>query len=244
MKKIINFTLIGLNLTSVLLIAQIDFSLFPLISSNFDIKKIERINNLTSNLSQGIIVITFFYLLLVYLPEKRRKITVRKLIQPRLDTVVFMMQKSVAYFFYRYNLKTIGDNFSGLLAENFDQINRIDNVKMNFNYKIKFTKNNYWTPFSSGDATETFKLDNERKVIKEKIDEILVLPIISSEDDLLIETLSQLRDSWFYKGVESYSRMGQKTTVRDFNKGLYDYYLYFSILSKFVLLPKIEINRN
>ncbi len=154
------------------------------------------------------------------------------------------MQKSVAYFVYKYNLKTIGDNFSGLLAENFDQINRIDNVEMNFSYKIKSAKNNCWTPYASGDTTETFTLEHERKVIKEKIDETLTLPIISSEDDLLIETLSKLRDSWFYNGVESYSRMGQKITVNDFNKGVYDYYLYFSTLSKFVVLPKIEINRS
>ena len=78
-------------------------------------------------------------------------------------------------------------------------------------------------------------------ITRNKIDEILSLPIISNEEDLLIETLSKLRDSWFYSGVDSYFKKGKTTTVQNFNKGIYEYYLFFLTLSKFSNKPKIEI---
>ncbi len=236
-----NYSLITLNIISIIFIIQIDFGVLPLINSQIHAEKIQRINNLISNISQGVLVSTFFYLLLVYFPERSRAITTRKLIQPRLDTIVIMMQNSIAYFVYKHNLKSATKDFSDLTFEDFKNIERIEDIPMNFKYKLKFKQNDYWTQFSSGTVTEIDNLEHERKILRNKIDKILSLPIISNEEDLLIETLSKLRDSWFYSGVDSYFKKGKTTTVQNFNKGLYEYYLFFLTLSKFSNKPKIEI---
>ncbi|MCO5287695.1 MAG: hypothetical protein M9898_14905 [Chitinophagaceae bacterium] len=241
-EKLSRYILIILNIISMVLIAQIDLRILPLVPNHINNNRVQRINDLFSNLSQGVIISTFFFWVLVYIPNKRRSRIVRKLIQPRLDTIVTKMQNSIAYFIHKYNIKNLQDHFNGLTIKDFSKIERIGNTKMNFNYRVKYTKNNYWTPFSSGELTEISNFKHERIIVKEKIDEIFSIPIISAEEDLLIETLAKLRDCWFYSGILAYASTGEKAIVYNFNEAVFEYYWYFSILSKYVDLPEFKLN--
>lgn len=73
MKYILNGTLLVLNTISILLIVYIVFEPIPLISSNFPVGKILKINNLIIDLGTGVVISTMFYFLLVFIPEKNRK---------------------------------------------------------------------------------------------------------------------------------------------------------------------------
>lgn len=65
--------LILLNFTSVLFLLQIVFGWIPLINCNYSTERIANINSLVVDLSIGVITSSFFYYLLVYIPEKEGK---------------------------------------------------------------------------------------------------------------------------------------------------------------------------
>jgi hypothetical protein len=240
-KHLIYWLLLVLNIIGLLFILQIDFGLIPLVESGFSEERIQRINNLLSSTGLGVIISTFFYLLLVYFPEKLRARTVRKLIQPRLNTIANMMLESIAYLTFKYNIETNGNDFTKLKFEDLKTIERLENKPMDFKYRLKAGDN--WSGNSSGTITELHHFVHEREQVIKKIDEILSLPIIQSENDKIIETLAKLRDCWFYSGVDSYSRMGTKVTVMNFNKGVYDYYQAYVTLSKYTDNYLIEIQK-
>ena len=231
----------GLNIISIMIILQIDFGLIPLFESKLSVERIQRVNNLFSNCGQGILISTFFYLLVVYFPERLRAHTVRKLIQPRLDSIVNMMQLSIAYIIFKYKINTSSADFSRLTFDDFKNIQRLDDGLMNFKYRLKAGVN--WSGNSSGQLRELLHFQNERNQVINKIDKILALPIIQSEEDILIESLAKLRDCWFYSGVDSFVTTNLTVTVSDFNKGVYDYYLIYLTLSKFANSYNIEIVR-
>lgn len=52
---------------------QIVFYFFPLVNSNLPVDKINDINNLVTDISICIITSSFFYYLLVYIPERQKK---------------------------------------------------------------------------------------------------------------------------------------------------------------------------
>lgn len=65
--------LILLNFISALFLLQIVFEWVPLISCNYSTERIANINSLVVDLSIGVITSSFFYYLLIYIPEKEGK---------------------------------------------------------------------------------------------------------------------------------------------------------------------------
>jgi hypothetical protein len=238
-KRTVWLILLTLNLISIVCILQIDLGLIPLIKIEFSESRAERINSLISNLSQGVVMSTFFYLILVYLQERTRASTTRKLIQPRIDTIAFMLGQSMAYFVFKYNLKTTGENFRGLTVNDFKVITKLTHEKMNFRYSV--TANNMTSTISTGNVTELNHFIHEKEIVIKKIDEVFTLPTVSSEEDKLIEALSQLRDCSFYTGVESFYKFGNNVQIANFEQRVYEYYCCYRNIHKHSQKHKVTL---
>ena len=63
MEKQINLALAALNAISILFLLQINIGIIPLFQSSLPRDRADKINMLVADLSQGVLVSTFFYLL-------------------------------------------------------------------------------------------------------------------------------------------------------------------------------------
>lgn len=239
MKKTIYCILTVLNIISILFILQIELNLIPLISSPFNIDTTTKINSLISSISQGLVISTIFYLVVIFIPEYFKSRTIRKLIKPRLITITNMIQMSVEYLSYKYELPPQNISLNNHNIADFKKITKLQNQIMNFHYKV-MTKET-WVNQATGGSNELDHFMHEKDVVKSKIDEMLALPNIQYEEDELIECLANLRDAWFYNGVEAFKENGN-TIVLNFDKGVYDYYKCYKILKKYIKPFSFEIN--
>jgi hypothetical protein len=120
--KNIHLWLVLLNVVSLFFILQIVFELIPLWDSNFTVEKVERINSFIVDLSLGIITSTFFYYLLVYIGERKRRKGVRRLIQWRLDAMAQNMEIVIGYYVYKCKIDCRDMKFLTAHPENFHQV--------------------------------------------------------------------------------------------------------------------------
>lgn len=229
-KRIYHY-LLALNIISIILILQIDVGVLPVIPSSMTIERTEKINSLVSNLSQGVLVSTFFYLLLVYLPERERAIKIKKLIRPRLKTITQDMEISILFL----RRKAGVDESKGvyLSADAFNSIDSLTRNPMNFRYQIRRVDGS-WINFSTGEVTELEHFDIERRIVSQKINEILMLPHVTDENEDLVDLLPKIRDCQLYKHVELSSKIQAKIKVNapNLNAYLSEYYNLYLLLKK------------
>ena len=93
-----------LNIISIVFILQIVFDIFPLFESNYPLIKAEKINSLVIDCSIGIITSTLFYILLVYIPERRKAKTARNAQKIHLQYLAEHMQFFILYLVKDYSL--------------------------------------------------------------------------------------------------------------------------------------------
>lgn len=217
--------LLALNVASVIIIFQVDLGLLPLLSSKLDAERVQRVNNLFSNLSQGVLVSTLFYFLLVVAPERKKAKRISALVSLKVNTIISALEQSILFLMHK--TKNSSKKIQELTPEDMSSITKITNEKMLFNYQVKSRDGLNWINFSTGDVTEINHFVQEREMVLKKIDEILSLPHIVDENIGLIDTLCKLKDSWFYSGVISYAQYGERSTVDGFSEGVYDYYKLF-----------------
>lgn len=235
-----NMILFSASVIALIFIIQIEFKLIPLFLSFWSVEVSIIINRLVSSLSQGFLISMFFYLLVVAIPEYSKAKAIRSIITPRLKTIVNMLHQSINYMSLKYNLPE-ADLLVGIKVEDFSAITRLNAEPRNFNYKIKNNAGS-WTSFGSGNQTELSHFAHERKTVINKIDEILHLPNLQFEDEELIKCLAELRDSWFYSGVKSFSENHNKynISVNNFSEGVCDYYKSYRVLKKFITPTELK----
>ena len=231
-KHRLHYFLISLIAVSLLFVLQIDLGIIPLLPINLDREKCDRINRLISNLSEGFILSYVFYLMIVYFPEKSKEVTIRKLIEPRLSTIVNMIQESIWYIVTKYEINYSERGFKNLTEADFDRVVKLENKAMNFKYKRRYNKKRNWENYSTGEVLEIDHFLHERKIVVEKIDQIFLLPTIAYENDCLIENLAKLRDSRFYYGPEAFKKDPEATFI-NFNKGVFEYYKHYLALIRY-----------
>jgi hypothetical protein len=151
-----------------------------------------------------------------------------------------MIQESVEYLCYKYDLPSQNIPLKNHEFNDFKKITKLSNQLMEFNYKVKTQET--WVKQGTGNVRELDHFLHEKDVVRSKIDEMLSLPIIQYEEDELIECLANLRDAWFYIGIEAFKDHGE-TIVLNFDKGVYDYFKYFKILKKYITPFGIEVRQ-
>lgn len=154
------------------------------------------------------------------------------IIQSKLDTINRQLQESILYLYSSKIDNVKFPDISQLNQEAFENILRINAERMNFEYKIK-NQSNQWIQFSTGRLTEIDHFTHEKELITQKVDEIFAVPTITSLDNELLKALYNLKHSFFYTGVNSYAERGERTTVMEFNKGIYQYYMYTQKIMKY-----------
>lgn len=235
--NVLNCILIILNIIAILIIIYIVSEILPFIPCDYSIEKISKINNLTLSVSIGIVLSSFFYLLLVFLPELNRRRTVRATISAKLDTIINNIQTHIAYFNKKYSMNgNMIDNFINIPQTNFQDIKTIEDCPTNFYAETESDgiDINIYTELDYFYANSLF--------IKRVIESILSTPSIVYEDVDLIKTLSEIKENSFYNTVEIlHKNKGKGMTVGGVNSSIYRYYTLYGNLLKHIK-PKTIIS--
>lgn len=247
--------LIILNIISLFFIVQIKLKIIPLFPSSFSDTLSSDINDIIFRASIGLILSSFFYLIVVYLPKKKQEQSTLKIIQPRLNTIVQDLTPSV-YYLTNKRLILANKSIDKYKDSDFKSLTSLDKRKMDFKYEY-LNDGSKWTQYSTGDWLELDHFTHHRKLIISKIDEILLLPTIIYVDSELIELLAKLRDCQFYVGIEYFSKAEFidsqayvimngtrcKFSFGDFNVATHDYCLLFSQLKKFADVHEFKVSQ-
>ena len=234
----IHIILFVLNILALLFILQIVFGLIPLIKCGLSPERVSLINSLTVDLSVGVITSTFFYYLLVYLPEQIRIRQVRQMNQGRIDYLAKLMQCVVAYFCHRFQLKI---KSATLVDVDFNDIPQ----------DVSFTDDRikFWFSMMKGRVTN-LEGSTELGVLYQYLTLILNVSTtlhasntLSLDDVNLQTTVMRIKDSQLISNVEFiYGNRHLKMYMPGVTQSIKDFYFLFQELSKYTKLPEIVIN--
>jgi hypothetical protein len=190
------------------------------------------------DLSIGYIVSAIFYFLVVFIPEKKRNKSARVIVQSRLELIAHQMRLSLLYLCNKYEIK---DDFDKLDEHHFADVLKVENVVMGIRYEEK-VKNN-WNRTDTGGTTELQHFFSERNSVTRLIEEIFNIPAVINIDFELIEILAQIKHCWFYAAVKALAESSnlENTTVLNFNKHVFDYYILYLRLRKYVNLNDFKL---
>lgn len=191
-KNWLSFILWSLNVLSIFFILQIVFDVFPLFESKYPLMKVDKINSLVVDGSIGIITSTLFYILLVYIPEKRKSKTARKAHKINLQYLAEHMQFFIIYLVkdYSLNVKKEDIRYSQII---FNEFAKVD-------YSIFTSESKYYPLFLRSKSikspilikTNEFGINIMHKMVTTFINNILSTPTIIFEDEELIDLLNEI----------------------------------------------------
>lgn len=238
--------LVVLNIISIFFVLWIQLEIFPFIETDSISFSANGLNIIVLNLSYGLIVSTLFYLVIVYIPENRRKKSTRIVIQDEID---ILHDRLIVLFMYFYK---INDNKpedfikEELSLVTFGKKVVIPNEEMNFEY-YRQADNNFkrelvkgrmkttvlerkWHSASTGNIKLLTFLQNESDYIHDLINNILSYPTISSQDDELIIALFEIRSSKFLRTIENSKQYEYTGHIQFSDDSIFLLYLGFKTL--------------
>lgn len=193
-------------------------------------------------LSISYIVSCIFYLIVVYLPEQKRRNRAMTIIENRIDHILEMINVLVNYYFHKNHIEVNNDkNFK----ENVEAITKIDyDKKTKFSYQYIEKSTERTVRMGTGDYTEEMLLEEYQTRIQSNIQSIFQIPIILNVDHNLIVTLEEIRTARFlgygttrkemrkYFPLEKVLQMNIETP--ELGKELFSLYLLHQELSKYI----------
>ena len=198
MKKL-HIILTALNIVSIILLFQIIFGLIPSFECDYPVDKIDKINSLVIDLSLGVITSTFFYYILVYIPEKRKEKVIRSIISNDLLYIANNMQMVLAYVAKTYSLEVKDKYYQKIPLTEFSKIKKGVHIKFeticSFNVEITpsiLAENSHYV------STDVKSLNYTAKNILARIKNINDIPNIIFEDEVLISVLDKISRCSFY----------------------------------------------
>lgn len=194
--KTINWILAITNLISLLIIIQIIYKPLDLNPFNYDIEKINNVNNITLGFVLGYIVNSIFYLFSTIIPYELNKTRVLKIITPYLSDIHNRLKITQLYLKHKFNKNKI----SNISDTDLLSFTRLGNFNMTFSYQEKIDNN--WTTTTYNNFTEIDFFEDERDLVLNNIEIILANPFLSGLNDELIYNLTRLKTELFYVGVK------------------------------------------
>lgn len=230
-----------INLLSVILIFQIVFDIIPKIEVGFSIEKAEKINTFVLDCSIAVVTSTLFYLLLVYIPEKRKAVSARINIQLDLQYLSENMQMLILYVAKKYSLEVKDEDF---LYKNisYDEFGKVE-ISL-FENPIDIYSVYVRTQTGSAiisEKTKDFNFKTKENIVNLFANKILSRPIMIFEDVDLVNLLSEiekcsLRELYFIYVMKS--SIYEETLDRMLNEKLYsalvEYYKLYQRTLQFV----------
>lgn len=232
--------LIALNTISLILLIQIVLGWIPSFECTYSIDKIDRINSLIVDLSIGVITSTFFYYILVYIPERRKSKVIRSIISNDLLYIANHMQMTLAYVVKTYSLE-VKDKY-------YKEIPLKELLKIKNEPRIKFENCFFNTEILPNVVAEnTYIINTDIKIwyfiaqnILEKIKNVNNIPNIIFEDEVLISTLDKISRCTFYSNIRSITE-APKDFFQSNNESLslvFNFYSIKELHSLYVILTK------
>lgn len=233
-----------INLLSILFLLQIVFEVIPVFECNYTSSKITKINDFVKDMSIGIITSTFFYWLLVVMPENQRKRNIRKKYLPVLNNIVNTMQVIIAYLAEAYSLGPTTKNYSQIDVNAFDKVTDILNRQTNFWYEYHDRENSFcdvslWTELSFIYS----RIDN----IEHATTFYLNIPLIIFEDVELVMLISQISQCKFISDIrllQSFRVKIEGTTIDNISVDIKEFYSLYRELLKYTKPNTLEIKGN
>jgi len=239
MKKFgLNSVLVIMNLFSIFFILQIDIHLLPLFPTFLSNEVISSINSLVSNLSQGVLVSTFFYYLLSFIPERKKAISIRTLIKPKLQVIIDSMAINIEYFLTSCcHIKNLNEA-DKTIRDRLLSVSTLKETPMNFVFKTEqIHDQKVW--YSTANYSELDYFIQDREKVINCISEILNMQHIINEEVGLIELLHKIKDSKFYYAINYFKENKPmqpyiSTPKGRFNIFVVEYYELFNELKTYV----------
>lgn len=241
-----------LNILSIFFILQIVFDVFPLFESKHSLKDVDKINNLVVDSSIGIIISTLFYILLVYIPEKRKSKTARKAQKINLQFMAEHMQFFILYLVKEFSLYVKKDDIQYSQIA-FDEFAKVD-------YSIFATEPKYFPLFARAKPGNSFKLIKNQefgvnimhRMVSTFINKILSSPIVIFEDEKLIDLLNEISFCDLFnlsmmhnnKDLINRENWGYIFTTEELKNALIQYYKLYINLLKYTTPNTFCINEN
>jgi len=237
-----NILLIIINLICLFFILQIKFSLFPLIESTLTVSTKISINILVVDLSIGIILSSFFYVIVVLIPEYRKKSSTMRLIGPRLNNICEQIQISIGYLYSKAKPDYKGPiQFDKLSYADFESWKKLSDRQVNFKYSLR-NDNGKQTKYDISSENEIGRFIVEVGRVSKQIDSLFSLPTITSIDKELIDILAELRDCGFYGIVMIYKHWkGFSFPLQNFSTDVFKYYQLYKRLTRYCKTFEFEI---
>lgn len=189
------------------------------------------------DLSVGYIVSCIFYYIVVYLSEQKKRNRTMTIIEKRIDSIIGLMGLDIYYYFHKNGITEINNK---RLQEQVEGLEKIDsNNKMNFSYQYIEKSTGRTVRMGTGEFTELMSLSDHSKRIQGTINDLFKIPVIVNVDEDLIVILEEINNCQLFKTVsvlETFPRMYSSYNVKtpDFGKDLFNYYLLYKKLSKYI----------
>ena len=228
MKKL-HIILAILNIVSIILLIQIVFSWIPSFECDYPVDKIDRINSLSVDLSIGVITSTLFYYLLVVIPEKKKRKATRLINQNLLNFIVNNMQEIIAYFTTSYSINSCEKYYSDINESGFNQITEIRDIQTDFWFRYE-TQTEPIIDFRGYSEMAFINLHTDS--IKSKAEYFLSLPIITFEDEHLIDIIAKIDNCQFIWAINTlYLNRKNEVTIPEIGQYIIPFYrLYLELL--------------
>lgn len=236
MKKL-HILLITLNILSIGVLVQMFFHIFSLIPINIDELRVERINSSITSLCLGIITSSFFYVLLVYIPEKKKHQIARNISEFHLRRITNQMTRLIACLAGICSIKSSNDVYDDINPSLFEQIFE----EMDCSELIPYISSSTISKNELYLEQVSFNHIHELcKSIQMEIDILFSLPSTANEDNDLIKVLSHIKQSGFFIILETEINSKRKINSLFQAKELYCNYLK---LIQFVKPSSIALKR-
>lgn len=203
LKILFHSILVIVNILSFIIILQVIFEIIPCWECDLSIGKISRINDMAKDFSITVISSTFFYLLLVVIPENIKQHFVRKRTQNTIDHIANIMQEIIAYFAFKYSIpqKTQNPYYLKIAPKHFDTITDLsrDN-KTKFYYSTCRNNKKELTNVSNWD--ELSFLYSRTDAIERAASNYLEIPGIVYEKQQLVFLIRQIGRCSFISNIQ------------------------------------------
>lgn len=188
--KNLHVSLIVLNITVIFILFLIE-----IIQPTFFAWISDSLNDIIISICISILTSTFFYYLLVYIPNKRKKRIVNSMISQHLIRIANNMIVIIAYLADISSIESKSIYYDDISPKSFDKMIRGVNPKEKKAYlRTLLSRESYYIENIS---LETIN-DERYSFITKEINAIFSNPTIIYEDEILIKILSDIKNSGFF----------------------------------------------
>ena len=228
--------LVIVNILSIIIILQVVFEEIPCCKCDWPLDKISRVNDMAKDFSITVISSTFFYLILVVIPEKIKEKFVRRRTQGTIDSIANTMQEIIAFLAYRCSLSQNSQDsyYLKIKPESFDSITDISKENQTgFYYSTHQNRKKELMNVSNWD--EVSFLYSRTEAIKKITSDYLDIPGIVYEQQQLVFLIRQIGRCSFINNVEMKCNNSLPISISNMPNSIKNFYSLYQSLYRYTV---------